>query len=115
MKLIITIVIGIIICLVAQLFIPIWWIFAPILLLVAFVAHLNNSGKSFLMGFSSVVVVWLSLYLFKDAANASLLSDKMATLFSIKSNYWLFGIVSGVMGILGGLSAMAGFYLHKSK
>ena len=31
----------------------------------------------------------------------------------MKSNYWLFGIVSAVMGILGGLTGVAGYYLSK--
>ncbi len=113
MKIIISIVAGIIICIIAQLFLPIWWIFAVISFAVSFFARYQTAGKSFLYGFIIVTVSWLSLYLFKDAANASIMSDKMATLFSIKSNYWLFGIVSVVMGILGGLTAMAAWFINK--
>ena len=60
-----------------------------------------------------VFTTWVLLYIIKDIANDSVMSSKMANLFSMKSNYWLFGIVSAVMGILGGLTGVAGYYLSK--
>jgi len=113
MKIVISTVAGIIICLLAQLYLPIWWIFVAVTFAVSYFAHYKTSGKSFLYGFITVVISWLSLYLFKDTANASIMSDKMATLFSVKSNYWLFGIASVVMGVLGGLTSMAAWFINK--
>lgn len=113
MKIIISLVIGIIACILAQLFIPIWWIFVIITFATSYFSPYKNSLSSFFFGLIIVTITWLCLYLFKDSANAGIMSDKMATLFSMKSNYWLFAIVSLVMGILGGFTSMAAWFIKK--
>jgi hypothetical protein len=113
MKIIVTLVIGIIACILAQLFIPIWWVFVIVTFATSYFSPNKTSLRSFFFGLIIVTITWLSLYLFKDYANTGIMSDKMAALFSMKSNYWLFAIVSLVMGILGGFTPMAAWFIKK--
>ncbi|MBC8048026.1 MAG: hypothetical protein H7Y00_14610 [Fimbriimonadaceae bacterium] len=113
MKFILTVVIGFVLCVAAQTFIPLWWIFAPLVFIIALVVKFNSGWRSFFAGFLIVFIAWLLMYLFKDAANNSILSTKMATVFSLPNNYLLFFIASLFMGIMGGLSAVAGYALRR--
>ena len=113
MKTAIIIIVGVIICYLLQTLLPIWWIFVVLTLLLGYVAKLRSGGGAFFVCWLVVFTTWVLLYIIKDIANDSVMSSKMANLFSMKSNYWLFGIVSAVMGILGGLTGVAGYYLSK--
>jgi len=53
------------------------------------------------------------LYIFRDIANDSVMSAKIANLFSMKSNYLLFTIVAFVMGLIGGLTSLSAYFLRK--
>ena len=112
-KFLINIVIGIAICLLAQTYLQVWWIFAPITFLVSLLFPYTSGARSFFGGLLTVFFTWMFLYIFKDMANNSIMSAKMATLFSIKSNYWLFGITSFVMGLIGGSTSLSAYFLRK--
>ena len=112
-KFLINVLIGMTICFLAQTYLPIWWIFAPVTFTISLLLPYNSGLKSFFAGLLIVFVTWVLLYIFKDMANDSVMSDKMANLFSLKSNYWLFGIVSFVMGLIGGLTSLSAFFLRK--
>lgn len=115
MKFSLTIVIGFVLCVIAQNYTPYWWIFAPVIFILFLIVKFNTGWRSFFIGFLIVFITWMAMYLFKDAANNSLLSKKMAALFSLPNNYLLFIVASLLMGILGGLSAVAGNALRKGK
>lgn len=113
MKTAIIIIAGVIICYLLQTILPIWWLFVLLTLLIGYFSKLPSGWKTFFVCWLVVFITWILLYIIKDIANDSVMSSKMANLFSMKSNYWLFGIVSAVMGILGGLTGVAGYYLSK--
>ncbi|MFN0275064.1 MAG: hypothetical protein ACKVPJ_04925 [Chitinophagales bacterium] len=113
MKYIVSILTGIVLCILAQTYISIWWIFAPVAFMLAWLMRYKTGRKSFFSGFLIVFISWMVLYVFKDAANSSLLSEKMAALFSLPNNYVLFLVSSLLMGILGGLSSLAAYYIGK--
>lgn len=115
MKTLIIILTGVIICYLFQTFIPIWWIFSIVTLIIGLVGKFPSGWRTFFTTWIIVFITWILLYLIKDVANDSIMSAKMATLFSMKSNFWLFGIVSGVMGLVGGLTAVAGYYITKKE
>ena len=108
MKTAIIIIVGVIICYLLQTLLPIWWIFVVLTLLLGYFAKLPSGWKTFFVCWLVVFTTWVLLYIIKDIANDSVMSSKMANLFSMKSNYWLFGIVSAVMEILGGLTRVPG-------
>ncbi len=113
MKIVLIIIASIIICVLAQSFIPLWWIFAPITFVAALITPFKTGLRSFFVGVLIVFVSWMILYLFKDMANDSVMSNKMANLFSVKSNIWLFIIASTLMGLVGGLTALSGYFFRK--
>lgn len=113
MKIALIILISIIICLAAQSLLPFWWIFAPITFFVSLFTPFKSGLKSFFSGAFIVFASWMILYLFKDMANDSVMSVKMANLFSVKSNTWLFIIASTLMGLVGGLTALSAYFLRK--
>lgn len=115
MKIILSIVIGIILCMGSLFLIPIWWIFAPIIFLITYFFHFKHSKTSFAIGFLIVFISWFILYIYKDNMNDSILSTKMATLFSLPNTVLLFLISSIVMGLIGGLSALSAHFLLKRK
>jgi len=54
-------------------------------------------------------------YIFKDLANDSIMSGKMANLFNFKNGYTLFFIVAIAMGIIGGLTSTAAYFTRNNK
>lgn len=113
MKFIINTVIGIVLCIAAQTYLPWWWIFAVVMFLFSLLSNYSSGKKSFFAGFVIVFLSWLCLYLLKDAANDSLLSKKISGLFSLPNQYVLFSISSLVMALLGGLSSLSAYFLRK--
>lgn len=113
MKFIIAIVTGIILTYFSQQFLP-WWIFAVCTFLISLFIKYNSGWVSFCAGFLIVFITWMILYIIKNNANDSVLSNKMATLFNLPSGYILFFAASAVMAIIGGLTAVAGNSLLKN-
>lgn len=78
-----------------------------------FIASLSICRAQFFAGLLIVFITWMILYIFKDMANDSVMSDKIANLFSLKSNNWLFVVSSLIMGIIGGLTSLSAFFFAK--
>ncbi len=94
---------------VAEYFLP-WWSMAVVCFLVALFMKWSG-GKSFVMGFCGVGMLWLILALLRDVANEHILSARMASLFHLP-NSALFILVTVVIGgLVGGLAAWAGALL----
>ncbi len=109
----INILIGIVICFLAQTYLQQWWIFALITFIISLMLPYSSGIRSFFAGLLMVFITWMILYIFKDMANDSVMSDKIANLFSLKSNNWLFVIASLIMGLIGGLTSLSAFFLRK--
>lgn len=112
MKFILTISTGIILTYFAQQFLP-WWIFAVVTFLISLFAKYNSGWSSFFAGFLIVFILWMLLYIIKNSANDSVMSNKIAALFSLPNGYILFIVASSVMAIIGGLTAVAGNALRR--
>ncbi len=111
MKFLIQILAVIIICLVLQLFMP-WWV-AAIAGFIAGIAFSNTSFNAFVTGFIGVFLVWSAYALWLDSQNASILSSKIAVLFSVKQPVLLLLITGLIGGITSGLGGWAGNEIRK--
>ena len=93
----------------AQLFLP-WWS----LFLSAGLAGLvlNNKGPAtFLAGFMGVAMLWFVQAYRIDIANESILSGKIAQVFTLNSAIMLILVTALIGGISGGFAALTGKYL----
>ena len=110
MRFILSIVLVAVLCGLAELLFP-WWSAA----VVAFVLGWLVGGKparSFAMGFCGVGVLWLAVALLHDIANEHILSQRMATLFTLP-NYSLFIVVTVFVGeLVGGMAAWSASLLR---
>jgi hypothetical protein len=84
-----------------------WWSFAFPALVVPFLFKLNP-GAGFLSAALGVALLWLAIIIRTDIANGSILSERMAILFGLKSSIFIIitsllpGIVvSGIFGLSG--------------
>jgi hypothetical protein len=97
--------------LVASFILP-WWIIAPLFVMIAFLLNMPD-GRAWADGFLAASLIWGMYAYYLDSTNASLLSQKVGTLFSgLKPAHllWATGIVGG---LLGGFAAMTGSALRK--
>lgn len=80
-----------------------------------FTAIPQKPGKSLLLGFATVFILYFVIALKIDLANEHLLSKKVADIFMLKNNYWLLIIISSFIGgLIAGLSALTGSLLRKA-
>ncbi|HMU70748.1 MAG TPA: hypothetical protein PKC38_12080 [Chitinophagales bacterium] len=114
MKYLVSITIGFTLCMAGQFFLPWWWIFAPLTFLISFIVNYHSAWRAFFAGLLIVFISWMAAYIYKDLANDSIMSGKMANLFNFKNNYALFFIVAIAMGIIGGLTSTAAYFTRNS-
>jgi hypothetical protein len=90
----------------AQFFLP-WW---GVIIAAAFAGLIinNKGGISFLMGFFGVAILWFLQAYMIDSANESILSEKVAGIFTLSSGFMMMIITALIGGICGGLGALAG-------
>ena len=95
---------------VAQLFFP-WWS----ILIVAFILNsiIHSSGvSSFGSGFIGVGMLWMIKALFIDLNTGSLLTDKIAELFSLPYTFLLILITAIIGGLSAGFAGLAGCHFR---
>lgn len=97
----------------ASLFFLPWYTFAIVIFLAALFLKTGKAMGSFLTGFFAAGLSWLVLYLWQDRLNESILSTRMAELFTLSSPTTLFLVLSLLAAIIGGLAALAGYQLKK--
>ena len=83
-------------------FLPYWWMVVVIAFVLALLFK-QGMGKSALITFTTVFIVWLALALFINMGNESILSTRMGELFNIGS----IGIMI-VSALIGGIASMLG-------
>lgn len=89
------------------LFLP-WWGIAIVAFLVALLVR-QTIGESFLAGFTALFLLWGVLALWIDIKNESILSTKIAQLFSLGESHFLLILLTALIGALvGGFAAMCG-------
>jgi hypothetical protein len=74
---------------------------------------IRSSGvSSFLSGFVGVGVLWLTLAWLIDIENQSLLSNKIAQLFSLPAGWYMMLVAALIGGLATGFGALTGFTLR---
>lgn len=112
MKFGITILLTFFVSFAAGLYLP-FWSAAFIAFLVAIFIY-QRPGMAYLAGFLGIFLLWGSLAWWIDAQNDSILSKRMAGLFSLGGSSALLILVTALVGgIIGGLSALSGSFLRK--
>jgi hypothetical protein len=89
-----------------------WWIIA----IIAFVASLfmaNRAAHAFWSGFLALFLAWLALSIFKSMPNEHQLAQRVAQLFGLPHWTLLLLITCIIGGLVGGLSALSGFYVKQ--
>ncbi len=95
-----------------QLFLP-WWTCAVAAFFVG--AAVRQSGNSaFWAGFWGIFLLWGGYAFWIDQHTQSLLTTKMASLFSLPSPFLLIFLTAFVGGLTSGFAAGAGAYLRKT-
>ncbi len=90
----------------AQYFLPWWTLFFTAGIAGAIIK--TKGLPTFLAGFMAIAGLWFIQIYFIDAANESLLSTKVAAIFTLNSAMQLMLISSLIGGICGGFAALTG-------
>ena len=99
---------------IAGLFLP-WWSIAIVAFLIALLIP-QSIGQSFLAGFLGIFLLWGILALWIDIKNGSVLSVKIAQLFSMGNASFLLILLTALIGALvAGFAAMSGGSLRPAQ
>lgn len=94
-----------------QWFLP-WWSLALVAFAIGCLSK-QKAGGAFISGFLGVGLVWWIYAGYKHWHTNGILSDKVATIFSLP-NGWLLVLAAGlVAAIIGGLAALSGRQLKQ--
>jgi len=114
MKLLIATILTALLSFIAGIYIPLWWFFAVVALLVALLIH-QKGGKAFLAGFLALFILWFVLAFWIDNANGGVLSVKIASLLPLGGSKWVLMIFTAVIGgLVAGFAALSGSYLRST-
>lgn len=105
---------GIVLCYAGLHYFP-WWIFAPVNFILFLMFRTKTGFQSFITGFFIVWITWVVLYFIADIKNDSVLSSKMAGVFSMP-NHVIFLILSAIIiAIPGGFCALTAYSITHMK
>jgi len=114
MKFIISIILTGLLAFVIDLYLP-WWGIAIAAFFVAALIH-QQPRYSYLSGFLGIFILWFLLAWLIDIKNQSILSKKIALLLPLGGSVFLLMLITSFIGgIVGGLGALSGSFLHKKK
>lgn len=115
MKFVLAVILTALFAFISGLFFP-WWSIAIIAFLVALLIR-QSPGRSFLAGFIALFILWSLIAFWIDVKNESILSRKVAQLFSLGQSSLALIFVTGLIGALvAGFGAMSGaFFYPKAK
>ena len=114
MKFLIATILTALLSFIAGIYVPLWWFFAIVALLVAVLVH-QRGGKAFFSGFLGLFILWFLLAFWIDQANDSVLSARIASLLPLGGSKWMLIIVTAVIGgLIAGFAALSGSYLRSS-
>jgi hypothetical protein len=114
MKFLIATILTALLSFIAGIYIPLWWFFAIVALLVALLVH-QGAGKAFLAAFLGLFILWFVLTFWIDSANGGVLSVKIASLLPLGGSKWLLIIVTACIGgLIAGFAAMSGSHLRST-
>lgn len=84
-----------------------WWSIAIVAFLISILIQ-QSIWHSFLSGFLGIFILWLAITSWIDVSNNSILSQRIAQLFSLGSSFLLIIVTSLIGAIIGGFAAMSG-------
>lgn len=107
MRFILAVLLMVLLGFIAGLYLP-WWSIAVVAFLVALLLP-QSTNANFLAGFTGIFLLWALIAIWIDVKNDSILSQKIAQLFSLGSSSVLLIIVTALTGgLVGGFAAMSG-------
>lgn len=89
-----------------------WWMIAVVSFIVMGFTRTKPS-ESFLSGFLGVGLSWLCIALWRDNANAHILSGRMAGVFGLPGYPWFIVVTVLIGALVGGLSALTASYARR--
>lgn len=99
---------------IAGIYVPLWWFFAVVALLVALLVH-QKAGKAFFAGFLGLFILWFVLIFWMDNGNDGVLSVKIASILPLGGSKWTLIIVTAIIGgLISGFAGLSGSYLRSS-
>lgn len=104
--------VNLILAAVAMYFLP-WWSCLLVTGIVAFFYKIKPLG-SFATGFATISLLWMSIAIYYNTINNSVLSNQIGGLFGGISGTMLTSITSFIGGLCGGLGAWSGSLLRKA-
>ncbi len=111
MRFLLSLLLIILLAFIAGIYLP-WWSIAIIAFAVALFIP-QSIGQSFLAGFLGIFLLWSILAFWIDSKNESILSQKIAQLFSLGSASIALILVTSLIGaIVGGFAAVSGSSLR---
>lgn len=97
---------------IAGLYLP-WWSIALISFIIALLIH-QRPLASFFSGFSGIFVLWMTIASFINAANNSILANRIGEMLGIGQNPALLIFTTAFIGgLVGGFSALSASYLRR--
>jgi hypothetical protein len=106
MKIVVSILLTALLSFIAGIYFP-WWSVAIVAFLVALLMQ-QPIKHSFISGFLAIFILWSVLALWIDVKNNSILSHRIAQLFSLGSPFLLIIVTAFVGALVGGFAAMSG-------
>ncbi|MCS6979533.1 MAG: hypothetical protein N2050_01720 [Flavobacteriales bacterium] len=90
-----------------------WWAAAP--LVIFCLSLLHPKKPSFLLGFTALFCLWLSLGMWSHFSTGGHLTFRMARLLPLGGNAWaMLAVSAGLGGLCGGLAAASGSTLRRA-
>ncbi len=89
-----------------------WWSVAIAGFAISSIIY-TESFTSFLTGFLGIGFLWFTLATIIDTQTGSILTDKVAAIFSLPNSWLLVMVTSTVGGIAGGFGALTGNYFRR--
>jgi len=93
-----------------QLIFP-WWIIAVVTLIIAMIIK-SKPFTDFLIGFLSLAILWGVIAWYLDFNTNSILTVKMAALFSVENSSIMILVTGLIGGLVGGFGALTGNLLR---
>jgi hypothetical protein len=89
-----------------------WWSVAVASFLISLI--ISTKGlSSFISGFLGIGILWLILAAYIDATTGSILSERIAGIFTLPNSWSLIMTTSLIGGLVGGFAALTGSYLRE--
>ncbi|MGC4234202.1 MAG: hypothetical protein QM594_14575 [Niabella sp.] len=97
---------------IAGLYLP-WWSIALVSFMIALLIH-QRPLASFISGFAGIFVLWVIIASFINAANHSILANRIGEMLGIGQNPALLIFITALIGgLVGGFAALSAFYLRR--